>query len=61
MLVLGGVASLLFAAGLVSSVCTNSPTSRQCWDGDYGTFNVSTDYYMNTPNTGRIVEVFVVN
>ena len=51
------VLSALVTAGLVSSECINGPTTRDCWDGDYGTFNITTDYYKNTPNTGRIVEV----
>jgi hypothetical protein len=37
--------------------CVNSPTDRQCWDGPWGNFDINTDYYQNTPDTGKIVEV----
>lgn len=40
------------------AACVNSETDRQCWDGAYGTYDVNTDYYKDTPNTGAIVEVF---
>jgi hypothetical protein len=36
-----------------SSHCVNSPTDRQCW-GDY---NINTDYYETTPDTGVTVTV----
>jgi hypothetical protein len=36
-----------------SSQCVNSPTDRQCW-GDY---NINTDYYETTPDTGVTVTV----
>jgi hypothetical protein len=35
-------------------VCINSAENRQCWDG---THDINTDYYLNTPDTGRVVEV----
>lgn len=35
-------------------VCLNSAENRQCWDG---THDINTDYYLNTPDTGRVVEV----
>lgn len=40
-----------------SSGCVNSPTNRQCWNGPWGNFDINTDYYENTPNTGKIAEV----
>jgi hypothetical protein len=40
------------------AVCVNSETDRQCWDGGYGTYDVNTDYYKDTPDTGVTVEVF---
>jgi len=49
--------SAVFGVRLVSSACTYGPSDRQCWDGDYGTYNITTDYYKDTPNTGRVVEV----
>lgn len=33
--------------------CVNSPSNRQCWDK----YDIHTDYYKNTPDTGRVVEV----
>lgn len=39
------------------AACVNSETNRQCWDGQYGTYDVNTDYYLDTPDTGRTVEV----
>jgi hypothetical protein len=33
--------------------CINSPTDRQCW----GEFDINTNYYEITPDTGRTVEV----
>jgi hypothetical protein len=33
--------------------CVNSPTDRQCW----GEFDINTNYYEVTPDTGRTVEV----
>ena len=33
-------------------VCTNSPTSRDCWDKD---FSIDTDFDTNFPTTGRTV------
>jgi hypothetical protein len=41
----------------LSSNCVNDPNNRQCWTGPWGEFNISTDYYENTPDTGEIVEV----
>lgn len=35
--------------------CPNTPKSRQCW----GFYDVDTDYYKTTPETGRTVEVFL--
>jgi len=40
--------------------CVNSPTNRQCWDGPWGNFDINTDYYENTPNTGKIAEVIPI-
>jgi hypothetical protein len=34
-------------------LCMNSPENRQCW----GEYDINTDYYKNTPYTGRTVEV----
>lgn len=39
--------------------CVNNETNRQCWDGPYGTYNITTDYYNDTPDTGAIVEVLI--
>jgi len=39
--------------------CVNNETNRQCWDGPYGTYNITTDYYKDTPDTGAIVEVLL--
>ena len=36
------------------SACVNSPTDRQCW----GKYDINTDYYQNTPDTGVTREVF---
>jgi hypothetical protein len=33
--------------------CANGPQSRQCW----GSFDINTDYYEVTPDTGNTVEV----
>lgn len=33
--------------------CVNSPENRQCW----GQYDINTDYYKITPDTGRTVEV----
>src|SRR5579859_4656251 len=41
------------------AACVNSETNRQCWDGPYGTYDVNTDYYLDTLDTGRTVEVFL--
>ncbi|KAI1288298.1 laccase-1 [Xylaria venustula] len=38
-----------------SSLCANSPTSRSCW----GEYNTSTNYYLEIPDTGRTVEVWL--
>jgi hypothetical protein len=35
--------------------CENSPTSRSCW----GEYNTSTNYYLEVPDTGRTVEVWL--
>lgn len=35
-----------------NSSCTNSPTDRQCWYGDY---NIDTDWDTVTPDTGKTV------
>ncbi|KAK3393518.1 lcc2, laccase [Podospora didyma] len=35
--------------------CENTPTSRRCW----GDFNIDTDYYTVTPDTGETVEVWL--
>jgi hypothetical protein len=40
--------------------CVNSPTDRQCWDGPWGNFDINTDYYQKTPDTGKIVEVIAL-
>jgi hypothetical protein len=37
------------------SPCANSPTSRNCW----GKYNTSTNYYLETPDTGRTVEIWL--
>jgi hypothetical protein len=37
--------------------CVNSPQNRQCW----GEFDINTDYYEVTPDTGRTVEVHAHN
>src|SRR5271156_4017394 len=36
-----------------STPCVNSPTDRQCW----GQYNINTDYYATTPDTGKTREV----
>ena len=36
--------------------CVNSPSNRQCW----GKFNIDTDYYQTTPDTGITREVWRV-
>jgi len=36
-----------------SGYCINSPTNRQCW----GKYNIETNYYTTTPDTGNTVEV----
>jgi len=36
--------------------CVNCPTNRQCW----GKYDINTDYYKITPDTGRTVEVFIL-
>src|ERR1700726_4937781 len=41
------------------AACVNSETNRQCWDGPFGTYDVNTDYYLDTPDTGRTVEVAI--
>jgi len=38
-----------------STSCENSPTSRSCW----GEYNTSTNYYLEVPDTGRTVEVWL--
>src|SRR5436190_338934 len=40
-----------------SSACVNDADNRQCWSGPWGNFDINTDYYENTPDTGVIVEV----
>lgn len=40
-----------------SQECVNSPTNRQCW----GMYDISTDYYSVTPDTGHTVEVNFVS
>jgi len=52
-LVIVGVATGLFVKVSAQGACVNSPSNRQCW----GDFDINTDYYANTPNTGRTVEV----
>ena len=37
--------------------CVNDANNRQCWSGPWGNFDINTDYYENTPDTGVIVEV----
>jgi hypothetical protein len=37
--------------------CVNNPQNRQCWSGPWGQFDINTDYYQHTPDTGEIVEV----
>lgn len=41
------------AAPSSSGYCVNSPTNRQCW----GQYNIDTNYYTSTPDTGNTVEV----
>jgi hypothetical protein len=43
----------------VHTPCVNCPTDRQCW----GDFDINTNYYQNTPDTGVTKEVysFLVN
>jgi hypothetical protein len=36
-----------------SSACVNSPNNRQCW----GQYNIDTNYYTTTPDTGNTVDV----
>lgn len=43
------------------SDCVNDADNRQCWSGPWGDFNITTDYYENTPDTGVIVEVSYSN
>ena len=40
-----------------SADCVNDADNRQCWSGPWGDFNITTDYYENTPYTGVVVEV----
>ena len=40
-----------------STSCVNSATSRNCW-GDY---NIDTDYYSTTPDTGVTVSVYLIS
>jgi hypothetical protein len=37
------------------TACVNCPTDRQCW----GEFDIHTNYYENTPDTGVTKEVFI--
>ena len=48
-----------FSAAQASSSddCVNDPQNRQCWSGPWGQFDINTDYYQDTPDTGKIVEV----
>jgi len=41
------------SASASSTYCVNSPTNRQCW----GEYNINTDYYQVTPDTGVTAEV----
>jgi hypothetical protein len=43
----------LIAGVSATELCVNSPENRQCW----GEFDIDTDYYEVTPDTGRTVEV----
>lgn len=60
------ILALAMGAGMVRAgdsycgECVNSPTDRQCWDGPWGSFNINTDYYEDTPDTGKIVEVIAI-
>jgi len=45
--------SILSLKVVAQGSCVNSPQNRQCW----GDFDINTDYYANTPDTGRTVEV----
>lgn len=47
------VIAILSLRIVVQAACVNSPENRQCW----GDFDINTDYYANTPDTGRTVEV----
>jgi hypothetical protein len=38
----------------VHTPCVNRPTDRQCW----GDFDINTNYYQNTPDTGVTKEVY---
>ncbi|KAI0834353.1 multicopper oxidase [Hypoxylon sp. FL0890] len=38
-----------------SSLCQNTPTSRNCW----GEYSIETDYYTTFPDTGNTVEVWL--
>jgi hypothetical protein len=48
-----GFTSILSAKVSAQGACVNSPSNRQC----SGDFDINTDYYSNTPDTGRTVEV----
>ena len=48
-----GLTSILSSKVSAQGACVNSPSNRQCW----GAFDINTDYYSNTPDTGRTVEV----
>jgi len=39
-----------------SSACSNGPEDRQCW----GEFDINTNYYDVTPDTGNTVEVITL-
>ena len=52
-LVVVGLATLLFAKVSAQTACVNSPSNRQCWRD----FDINTDCYANTPDTGQTVEV----
>jgi hypothetical protein len=47
------VVTVLSLRIVAQAACVNSPENRQCW----GEFDINTDYYAITPDTGRTVEV----
>ena len=56
----GGLWTVGMCQSLASAQdCVNDATNRQCWNGPWGNFDINTDYYQNTPDTGEIVEVIL--